>query len=68
MLSPRDDVACGTFSKKKKKKKRETRVSGSATSNMHILLVLLYALAHRGGRACAETFARTRVPLVVDQS
>lgn len=32
----------------------------------HYLLVRTYL--HRGDRACAETFARTRVPLVVDQS
>lgn len=38
-------------------------------ANMHILYhYLCVQYLHRGDRACAETFARTRVPLVVDQS
>lgn len=66
MASPRDDVACGTFLKQSEKVNEGEGVV-VLQANMRIPLLLACTL-HRGDRACAETFARTRVPLVVDQS
>jgi hypothetical protein len=61
MASPRDDVACGTFLKNVDEGEGVVVLQ----ANVRIPLLVRTCTEEAG---CVLTFARTRVPLVVDQS